>query len=145
MYPPSPTSSQEEDGFKDGNIGNIGNTAQPVWRRMVNMVAVPWKDGFRPSLHRRVYLLLAVIMLIILSVVLGVFVSKAHSSTSNIDVDLGYATYRGVNSSDTGISQWLGMRYAAPPLGNLRFRAAQDPPNTSGVQLANIVSTEDFL
>lgn len=27
-----------------------------------------------------------------------------------------------------GITRWLGIRYAAPPLGNLRFAPPQDPP-----------------
>ncbi|KAK7180473.1 carboxylesterase [Paraphaeosphaeria sporulosa] len=48
-------------------------------------------------------------------------------------VDLGYAKYKGRSVGD-GTTQWLGMRYAAPPLGELRFRAPVDPlpskPNT---------------
>ncbi|KAH8656673.1 triacylglycerol lipase [Tricladium varicosporioides] len=43
-------------------------------------------------------------------------------------VNLGYANYQG-SINQAGISQFLGMRYAAPPLGNLRFRAPQDPLN----------------
>ncbi|OJD14320.1 hypothetical protein AJ78_05315 [Emergomyces pasteurianus Ep9510] len=41
-------------------------------------------------------------------------------------VNLGYAGYRGVETS-SAVSHWLGMRYAAPPLGNLRFSAPMDP------------------
>jgi carboxylesterase type B len=41
-------------------------------------------------------------------------------------VHLDYASYEGV-SGDNGISKWLGIRYAAPPLGNLRFAEPQDP------------------
>ncbi|OCT52861.1 putative triacylglycerol lipase [Cladophialophora carrionii] len=51
-------------------------------------------------------------------------------------VHLGYASYKGTPSSN-GVSQWLGMRYAAPPTGNLRFAAPQDPPEESGVQAAD--------
>lgn len=55
-------------------------------------------------------------------------------------VDLGYAIYEGVVQPSEVITQWLGMRFAAPPLGNLRFRAPQDPiVNRSSVQLANQV------
>ena len=38
-----------------------------------------------------------------------------------------------------GISQWLGMRYAAPPVGDLRFRAPKDPESFSGVKPATAV------
>ena len=53
-------------------------------------------------------------------------------------VDVGYTRYRGTELSN-GITQWLGMRYAAPPLGNLRFRAPADPPVNSTTQNANKV------
>ena len=44
-------------------------------------------------------------------------------------VDLGYTSYRGTTLAND-ITQWLGIRYAAPPLGHLRFRAPLDPlPN----------------
>ncbi|KAF2762517.1 vacuolar triacylglycerol lipase [Pseudovirgaria hyperparasitica] len=48
-------------------------------------------------------------------------------------VDLGYSKYQGQVQAN-GISTWFGMRYAAPPLGALRFAAPQDPPTTSGTQ-----------
>jgi carboxylesterase type B len=47
-------------------------------------------------------------------------------SAVNSFVALDYASYNGV-SGDNGISKWLGIRYAAPPLGNLRFAEPQDP------------------
>lgn len=55
-------------------------------------------------------------------------------------VDLSYASYRGVANDSNGVSHWLGMRYAAPPLGNLRFAAPVDPPVANGVQDASSVS-----
>jgi len=55
-------------------------------------------------------------------------------------VDLGYATYQGVPFADTISStnntQFLGIRYAAPPTGQLRFAAPQEPATTTGVQVA---------
>ena len=51
-------------------------------------------------------------------------------------VDLGYSKYAGRVVGD-GTTQWLGMRYAAPPLGDLRFRAPADPHATRGVQDAS--------
>ncbi|KAJ7229551.1 alpha beta-hydrolase [Mycena haematopus] len=48
-------------------------------------------------------------------------------------IDLGYAQYQGVVSA-ANISQFRGIRYAAAPLGDLRFRAPQPPANVTGVQ-----------
>ena len=51
-------------------------------------------------------------------------------------VDLGYAKYRGhINGAD--VKEFLGMRYAAPPLGSLRFRAPADPIATSIIEEAS--------
>jgi carboxylesterase type B len=58
--------------------------------------------------------------------------SLASASTV---VDLGYARYEGQTLS-TGVTQWLGMRFAAPPLGDLRFAAPQDPLSVEGIQQA---------
>jgi len=69
-------------------------------------------------------------------------------------VDLGYAQYAGVINSTTGNTEFLGVRYAAPPTGtkchhlllltnvqyvtgSLRWRAPQPPASTLGVQFAN--------
>ncbi|KAL7956223.1 alpha/beta-hydrolase [Trichoderma compactum] len=51
-------------------------------------------------------------------------------------VDLGYAKYRGVRL-DAGVDQFLGMRFAQAPLGNLRFRAPQDPTPQKSIQDAS--------
>lgn len=40
-------------------------------------------------------------------------------------VDVGYTSYRGLQLEE--VTQWLGIRYAAPPLGDLRFREPHDP------------------
>ncbi|KAI1112871.1 vacuolar triacylglycerol lipase [Nemania sp. NC0429] len=42
--------------------------------------------------------------------------------------------YKGIASSD-GVAQWLGIRYAAPPIGDLRFMPPQDPPCFDGEEL----------
>lgn len=59
-------------------------------------------------------------------------------------VDLGYTKYQGHELSN-GIVQWLGMRYAAPPVGQLRFAAPQDPLPTQGVQEASKVDMQSNL
>lgn len=56
-------------------------------------------------------------------------------------VSLNYSTYIGTPQTGApGVTQWLGIRYAAPPLGNLRFARPQDPPVVSTPQPANAVS-----
>ncbi|KAH9902169.1 alpha/beta-hydrolase [Xylariomycetidae sp. FL2044] len=60
------------------------------------------------------------------------------SDPSKARVNLGYAQYRGsfVGRED-GVAQYLGMRFAAPPVGDLRFRAPVEPKRRSGDQHAN--------
>ncbi|KAJ5949787.1 hypothetical protein N7454_001371 [Penicillium verhagenii] len=57
--------------------------------------------------------------------------SASSLSRSGI-VDLGYSEYQGV-TLDNGVDEFLGIRYARPPLDELRFRAPQDPEATTGV------------
>jgi hypothetical protein len=53
-------------------------------------------------------------------------------------IDVGYTKYQGI-THDTGVTQWLGIRYAAPPLGDLRFAVPQDPLKQPEVQRADKV------
>lgn len=62
----------------------------------------------------------------------------ALASARQAIVDLGYAKYRG-ESLPNGVAQWLGIRYAAPPVGPLRFSAPQDPKRVDGIQDASQV------
>ncbi|KAF4614285.1 hypothetical protein D9613_007996 [Agrocybe pediades] len=68
---------------------------------------------------------------------------SAQNSTTPLSpvVDLGYAKYQGVlvqdvltNATNT---QFLGIRYAAPPTGTLRFAAPSPPSATPAVQTAD--------
>lgn len=68
--------------------------------------------------------------LILISTVLG-------QSASDVTVDLGYATY--VGNSTNGTNKFLGMRYAAAPVGDLRWRAPAPPPNSTAAQQAKDV------
>ena len=51
-------------------------------------------------------------------------------------VKLDYSSYQGVALGNQ-VTQWLGMRYAASPVGKLRFAAPHDPPSQYGVQQAD--------
>lgn len=57
-------------------------------------------------------------------------------ASSDPVVNLGYTQYQGTPLID-GVTQWLGMRYAAPPVGDLRFRAPRDPIPNPTLQIAN--------
>ncbi|EME84263.1 uncharacterized protein MYCFIDRAFT_163104 [Pseudocercospora fijiensis CIRAD86] len=50
-------------------------------------------------------------------------------------VDLDYSTYEGTALCN-GITQWLGVRFAAPPIADLRFKAPRDPVVTNATQEA---------
>ncbi|THH08486.1 hypothetical protein EW145_g2677 [Phellinidium pouzarii] len=52
-------------------------------------------------------------------------------------VDLGYATYQGTFNSTSNITSFLGVRYASPPSGTLRFQAPVAAPTVTGTLLAN--------
>ncbi|MBE3047784.1 carboxylesterase family protein, partial [Candidatus Bathyarchaeota archaeon] len=43
------------------------------------------------------------------------------------EVHLDYATYKGLTLHH-GVNQYLGMRFAASPVDDLRWRAPRDPP-----------------
>jgi acetylcholinesterase len=54
-------------------------------------------------------------------------------------VDLGYARYYGNQYPGTGVREYLGIAYAAPPLGNLRWRAPVQPVKKRSLQNATVV------
>ncbi|KAJ7190375.1 carboxylesterase estA [Mycena pura] len=62
------------------------------------------------------------------------FIFYGVVAAASPQVKLDYATYVGT-SLPAGVNQFLGMRFAAPPLGNLRWRHPADPlVETSPVQ-----------
>ncbi|KAG2342022.1 alpha/beta-hydrolase [Suillus weaverae] len=68
---------------------------------------------------------------------LALQVSASPAATiSASTVNLGYAQYQGSIDTATNITSFLGIRYAAPPVGELRWAAPQPPSNASGVQQA---------
>ncbi|KZV68666.1 alpha/beta-hydrolase [Peniophora sp. CONT] len=51
-------------------------------------------------------------------------------------IDLGYAKYQSDVVYDDDVLSFLGIRYAAPPVGDLRWRSPQPPAQIEGVQNA---------
>ncbi|CAD6446434.1 9a1562fc-5002-4a32-8486-2208e186d697 [Sclerotinia trifoliorum] len=71
-----------------------------------------------------------------LALAASTFAAPTQKSSINTTVDLGYSKYLGTNNGND-VTEWLGIRYAAPPLGNLRFRAPQSPLVNDTLQIAN--------
>lgn len=64
-------------------------------------------------------------------------IAAAPRAVNSNTVTLDYGTYQGVTAF--GVSNYLGISYAAPPIGDLRWKAPQDPLPTSGIQPATAV------
>ncbi|KAG1739930.1 Alpha/Beta hydrolase protein [Suillus paluster] len=73
---------------------------------------------------------------------------EASSSLATIAsapiVDLGYAQYQGSVDTATNITSFLGIRYAAAPVGDFRWAAPQPPSAISGVQQATTQPNECY-
>ena len=50
---------------------------------------------------------------------------NGQNTTSNPIVNLGYASFQGIVDSVNGVTSYYALRYAQPPVGELRFRAPQ--------------------
>ena len=83
--------------------------------------------------RRRLWITVAAIVVVLalgLGLGLGLGLRKRHEvDTSGPVIHLSYASYRGTQLHNN-ISQFLGLRYAEPPLGSLRWRAPLPPSST---------------
>ncbi|KAI8944236.1 vacuolar triacylglycerol lipase [Xylaria longipes] len=56
------------------------------------------------------------------------------TGAASLTVETTCNTYTGIAGSD-GVAQWLGIRYGAPPVGDLRFMPPTNPSCSEAVQL----------
>ncbi|KAJ7889187.1 alpha beta-hydrolase [Mycena leptocephala] len=65
--------------------------------------------------------------------ILAIFMASLLTTEAAPTIDLGYAKYQGSVDTSANITTFLGIRYAASPTGELRFRAPQPPQTVAGV------------
>ncbi|TFB01758.1 putative secreted lipase [Trichoderma ghanense] len=74
-------------------------------------------------------------MIRIISFILLLFATTTHqalvSPAPGPRIDLGYAVYEGLYNATLNLNIWKSIRYAAPPVGHLRWQAPQEPPQAA--------------
>jgi len=64
--------------------------------------------------------------------------ARQNAGNDSLTVDLGYGVYRGYANASTGINTWRGIRFAAPPIGDLRWQRPETPAiNRTTIQAQN--------
>lgn len=65
---------------------------------------------------------------------------QTNSTSGSLRVDLGYEIYEGFHNSTANINYWKGVRYAAPPLGELRWQAPHPPT----INRSEVISAKEY-
>lgn len=69
--------------------------------------------------------------------------TAAGNASSTLVIDLGYSMYEGFYNDTNNVNEWIGIRYAAPPIGSLRWQAPQAPlVNRSSILNASAIPNQ---
>ncbi|KAF2730933.1 carboxylesterase type B [Polyplosphaeria fusca] len=63
-----------------------------------------------------------------------------YNANNSLQVDLGYAIIEGVGNASTGLNTFFGVRYAAPPIGSLRWQ----PPQAPALNRSSVISAAEY-
>ncbi|KAF2184008.1 alpha/beta-hydrolase [Zopfia rhizophila CBS 207.26] len=74
----------------------------------------------------------------LITILLPLFALTA-CTTASLQVDLGYAIYKGYNNETAGLNIWKGIRFASAPIGQLRWQPPQTPATNR-----TVVQATDF-
>ncbi|KAF7312047.1 Carboxylic ester hydrolase [Mycena indigotica] len=73
----------------------------------------------------------------LLTVIVATLLSVGQQVFASLDVTIATGTFRGVTTTN-GTEKWLGLRFAQPPIGSLRFKAPVPVTKTvTGIQNAS--------
>ncbi|KAJ6560580.1 Alpha/Beta hydrolase protein [Mycena vulgaris] len=78
------------------------------------------------------------------AVCVAILFAAVEATTTSPIINLGYARYQGAVDTSSHVTTFLGIRYAAAPINDLRFRAPQRPPQVTGVQQATTQPNQCF-
>lgn len=145
-----PALEHQPAALDGGNLekGGSNSSASPgIGARLKGLLPTKARRQNFTWKHYTLYALVLLVPIIIIALALGLTLGRKHktpfrSTLPPVEVDLGYTQYQGA-MLPSGINQWLGMRYAAPPLGELRFKAPQDPPKARKQSAIEVCSVAD--
>ncbi|RMD40122.1 hypothetical protein DV735_g4998, partial [Chaetothyriales sp. CBS 134920] len=127
-----PFSSQEEGWFEEcllyGQAAKCSGAKDSVLMRRLTRGKLSVQgngaiDGYKECVAAALPMLSSPCILV-LGLLLSVFYTTVAAVSTIVKLD--YATYRGRHRGN-GVTSWLGIRYAAPPVGSLRFAPPHDP------------------
>ncbi|CAH0016297.1 unnamed protein product [Clonostachys rhizophaga] len=128
---------------REGEAAPKPDIADPEHQPAAAVTQPKWTRYLPPVFFLAVFLaLLFLLVFLLIPSPMGITGSQPareepedSDASNNPVVDLGYSRYAGTYLSN-GVSQYLGIRYARPPTGDLRWRAPVEPEQTEGIQKA---------
>ena len=153
------TAMESEQWLPTNNANSQSNSTSTLGyhKEVQNYPHHDKRPKWRRVLSSKIFWSIAVMAVLLLALILGLSISLTHSKKApppkrpaqiptpppaqvlGPKIDLGYTTVQGL-SYPGGISQWLGVRYAQPPLGDLRFAEPQNVTANATLQMVTEVS-----